>query len=229
MTPDIDCIARQKEAIKKYIEGEQIHLKKMYSSVKNATKNKENHEFDNFLDEIFYGDMLIVYDLSVFGETLPGILKKIGLIRQKGIELYCVFENLLIGTQNQILHSFVDALIQLDVTKQSKKSAAAASTRKNNGTKIGRKAGKKTKSMFDKYRKKILKMDNQGIPKTKILAMIKENDEEFANISVQALGQYIKKLERLRKERAQKSNPYDLGMNLMKLDGSLRKVKKRSD
>jgi hypothetical protein len=51
--------------------------------------------------------------------------------------------------------------------------------------------------MFDKYKSKIMKEYKQEIPKTKILANLKEKDDKLQNSSPQALGEYIKKIERL--------------------------------
>ena len=57
----------------------------------------------------------------------------------------------------------------------------------------GRKAGKKTKSVFDKHKRKILKELKLEIPKVKILENLKQIDISLEKITIQALTAYIKR------------------------------------
>jgi hypothetical protein len=57
----------------------------------------------------------------------------------------------------------------------------------------GRKTGKKTKSAFDRHKRKIFKELELGIPKVKILEKLKQIDINLEKITIQALTAYIKR------------------------------------
>jgi myosin-crossreactive antigen len=64
--------------------------------------------------------------------------------------------------------------------------------------KAGRKSGKKTKSIFDKHKKIIFEELKKNTPKTEILRIIKLNDSLLINTTPQALGQYIKRQQKIK-------------------------------
>ena len=64
----------------------------------------------------------------------------------------------------------------------------------------GRKSGKKTKSIFDKHKKIIFQELKKNTPKTEILEIIKLNNDLLENTTPQALGQYIKRQQRIKEK-----------------------------
>ena len=110
---------------------------------------------------------------------------------------------------DEVLFEIVIALIKVEKKVKEKRMSSAKETRDNNGTKIGRKSGKKTKSMFDKHKKKIIKLNESKVPKTEILKELKSDDDILKNATSQALGQYIKRINenrRTKKERVKQNN-----------------------
>lgn len=94
--------------------------------------------------------------------------------------------------------------------------------------KVGRKIGSnKVKSKFDKHKKFIFEELNKKTPKVKILTKIKQKDSLLGNITIQALGQYIKKQEELNKTKKQleMGNDFQSFGKLIKKDGWLQHEK----
>ena len=71
--------------------------------------------------------------------------------------------------------------------------------------KLRRKSRKKKKSLFDKHKRLIFKELNKNTTQVQILNMLKGKDNTLENITLQALGRYIKK----QKELMEKKNYID--------------------
>lgn len=65
---------------------------------------------------------------------------------------------------------------------------------------VGRKKGRKTKSVFDKHKRIIFEELKKGITQVKILEKLKLKDSDIKDITPQALGKYIKKQKKLIQE-----------------------------
>ena len=74
----------------------------------------------------------------------------------------------------------------IERVKIDKRTNLAEKTREKNQTKLGRKSGKPTKSMYDEHKAKIKKLHDLGVTKTKII-------EHIGIGTAQSLGVYIKK------------------------------------
>jgi len=159
----------------------------------NSTPSKIENHINNIIDTLRHGDVLMIVNLTYLGNSLSHILQRIEKANRKNISIYSIHEDIYISPDNTTLSSILTALSNIDTFFKDERLASSAKTRKKNGTKLGRKSGKKTKSMFDKHKKKILKLNDLGVPKRKILENIRTNDPRLKNTSAQALGQYIKK------------------------------------
>ncbi len=178
-----------------YANRSNINIAKIFRNEKEYSHTKIENYIDQIIDMLSTGDRLIVAELKILGNSIFNILKRIERAYLKSISIYSVKENLLISRENQVLHSMVVALLDIEKSLKNKKLIDAEKTRQKNGTNLGRKSGKRTKSMFDSDKKKIMKLHRKGVPKTKILAEIKKGNEKLKHTSPQALGQYIKKVE----------------------------------
>jgi hypothetical protein len=102
----------------------------------------------------------------------------------------------------------LDTLFELEKLKKTQQHEKAKQTHQKNKTKAARKSGKKTSSMFDRYKRTIIAMDKKGLPKREILKAIKqkdlEKDKRLQNTTVQALGQYIKRQKEKQKSKKNK-------------------------
>jgi len=192
-------ISNQKELIRNMnINAKRLNPQSEIDSVfiihENDISSKINNRIDYIIDTVGYGNTLIIVDLTYLGNSLSHILQSIEQMMNKHISIYFMNLNINITPYDSILNNIITTLCNVDTYFKNERLASSAQTRKKNGTTLGRKSGKKTKSMFDKHKKKILKLNNLGVPKVKILNEIKKNDIKLKDTSTQALGQYIKKV-----------------------------------
>ncbi len=197
----------EKKIISKYTSNSKIHITKEFRNEKKISQYKIENNIDQIINKLPKGDRLIVAELRILGNSSFKTLKRINSAYLKDISIYSVKENLLFDSKNQALGSMVVALLDIEESLKDRRLETAKSTRQKNKTKLGRKSGGKTKSMFDKHKRKILKLHSQGVTKRRILVEIKKDDQAIENTSPQALGQYIKKIESIKKS-VKKNNEY---------------------
>ncbi len=178
-----------------YRRKDTINLSEVFNNEEKTSQYKIDNYIEKTIDDLSHGDRLIVQELKTLGNSNNKILKKINRALVKHISIFSVNEDLLISHENQTLYSMISALLNASELSKNKRLIDAKKTRKKNGTKLGRAGGKKTKSMFDKHKKKIKKLSRQGLSKVRILDEIKKDDPKLKHTSPQALGQYMKRIE----------------------------------
>ena len=161
-----------------------------------------NHEiiYIKSLKEIEENSLAYIYKLSDLGNTTFQILKNIFALFNKNISIHIYNENYNLKYNDSNLPiNFLKEIfaieesiinIRLDKTKATLKKTKRA----------GRKSGKKTKSIFDKHKKIIFQELKKNTPKTEILEIIKLNNDLLENTTPQALGQYIKRQQRIKEK-----------------------------
>lgn len=194
---DTKYIEEIKSDIESYVQStdENNSIIEFLTNKEDDTPIKSENHIYNIIDKSLHvGDSLIIVNLLDLGNSLLSILRTLEKANIKNVSIYSITEKIHIYSNDVMLHKIITEFLNIDFFIKKEKLISSAKTRKKNGTKLGRKSGKKTKSMFDKHKKKILKLNNLGMPKIKILNEIKKNDIELKNTSPQALGQYIKKV-----------------------------------
>ncbi|WP_323595715.1 hypothetical protein [Aliarcobacter butzleri] len=152
------------------------------------------------LKEMEENSLAYIYKLSDLGNTTFQILKNIFALFSKNISIHIYNENYNLKYNDSNLPiNFLKEIfaieesiinIRLDKTKATLKKTKRA----------GRKSGKKTKSIFDKHKKIIFQELKKNTPKTEILEIIKLNNDLLENTTPQALGQYIKRQQRIKEK-----------------------------
>jgi hypothetical protein len=237
-TDDEYLLKTQYDYINGYINSKDITITKNYTNEDDLNKTKTDDYLHEVIDKLSFGATLILAGLEILGDTVFKIISTINLAKTNGITLHLVNENMTLYLQNNELFGMLSFLYKIEKKNRDNKVTLAIATRKKNKTETGRKSGKKTKSMFDKHKVKILKLHEQEFSKAKILKVIKEDDykknkdaSRLIKSTPQALGNYIKKItteakrklkiERSYIENGNKTVPsFDSGINLMNLDGT---------
>lgn len=132
-------------------------------------------------------DDLIVYDLTMFGNTVYTILNSILKLLQKGLNIHLVRENFIIKHYKDFDMKILSKILNIEEKNAKERVSLAKQTCKNRGKSIGRQKGAKIKSIFDKHKKTILKLSSLKVPMTVIC-------KEIGVGTPQGLDKYIKKL-----------------------------------
>ena len=165
-------------------------------------KAVDSSNISNAINELEADASLIIMNWNILGRTSKKIIKNLQNLFRKNITIHITQLKISISAENKELVSLIENLYNIDNNSKRSIIETATQTRQKNGTKLGRKAGMKTKSMFDKHKRFIMNQDKQGVPKSKILESIKSINPKLKDSSSQALGQYIKKV-KLKKETAE--------------------------
>ena len=129
---------------------------------------------------------IIIPDLSILGNTSFKVLKFIKQVVAEGRSLHIVDDSIIIDNTYLDSINLINALFQIERQYVENRVNISKVTRTRNKSKLGRKKGKKVKSMFDKHKAKIKRLYNSGYS-------IKKISDEINIVTPQALGRYIKK------------------------------------
>lgn len=183
-----------------YVEAKNIELEKRIDySIGFGEEDEDTFIKKNVIEELKNGDVLILPRMSnTLGNSILDILKYIELLTGGNeITLHFIEERLILEAGNESLHIFIKILLKADKIFKEIRTTKARETRKKNNTSLGRPGGKKAISIFDKHKRKIMKLHKQQVPKIKILGAIKSDELDTSRIqkaTPQALGKYIKRV-----------------------------------
>lgn len=180
----------QKHIILEYAYNNKLKIDKIVETIVSSKKTREHREIDNVIDELQEQDVLIVYSLDRLGRSTLETLQIIEDIKNKGIRLIFIKDNLIIDKNNnnplnEMMLTLLSAFAQLERSYISERTKLGLNALKQKGVKLGRQKGQIVKSIFDEHKDKITELANLGVTNKKIHEYIKVG-------SVQSLGQYIK-------------------------------------
>jgi DNA invertase Pin-like site-specific DNA recombinase len=180
--------------INNYAQNKDIKIEQIYEYSINARQSKTNLSINKIIEKLQGSDTLIIENLNILGNTIFKVIQKITRLTEKNVRLHLIYENIILRQNDERL-GFLYNLLSLENNFIKKRTQSADDTRKTKKTQLGRKSGKKTKSIYDKYKKRIMHLEKLGVSKKKIIDEIKIG-------SSQGLGVYIKKVkESLEKSR----------------------------
>ncbi|MDN5099063.1 hypothetical protein [Aliarcobacter butzleri] len=162
-----------------------------------------NHEiiYIKSLKEIEENSLAYIYKLSDLGNTTFQILKNIFTLFNKNINIHIYNENYNLKYNDSNLPiNFLKEIFAIEESIINIRLDKTKTTLKNKTKRAGRKSGKKTKSIFDKHKKIIFQELKKNTPKTEILRILKSNHDLAVNTTPQALGQYIKRQQRIKEK-----------------------------
>lgn len=162
-----------------------------------------NHEiiYIKSLKEMEENSLAYIYKLSDLGNTTFQILKNIFTLFNKNINIHIYNENYNLKYNDSNLPiNFLKEIFAIEESIINIRLDKTKATLKNKTKSAGRKSGKKTKSIFDKHKKIIFQELKKNTPKTEILEIIKLNNDLLENTTPQALGQYIKRQQRIKEK-----------------------------
>ena len=186
LTSEYESFEIQKTNLEKYITLNNINIDKILE-VNGKNDKSYLYNLEKALEEVSINDTIIVNDLSVFGQSIFSILRYLENFNLKNISLHIINLNQILSKdQDTKLFILLSSLLKIEQNKINKRTALAEATREKKGTKLGRKSGGKTKSMFDEHKVKIKRLYDLGVSKKRII-------DQIGVGTAQSLGVYIKK------------------------------------
>lgn len=176
----------------KALTEEEIKRKKI--EITNYVNNK-NIEiiFIHSLENIQPHSNLYLDNLYSLGSTIYQILNVFFELHSKKIKINIYNDQNNNVTFNSFSYEILIDLLEFEKKNITDRLLKTKETLNKKSKQVGRKKGKKTKSIFDKYKRTIFKELNKNISQVEILKKLKIKDSKLNMITTQALGKYIKK------------------------------------
>lgn len=165
-------------------------------------EEKQNIDIQNIQN---YSEIFI-YNIESLGNSIFHILKNIHELKKKNITLHIIDINAKFDLNNKILFTILESLLKFEKSKIQHRTDSAKETRNQKNIKLGRKEGQTIKSKYDKHKRRILFLNKQGVPNTKIVKDIQVG-------TPQSLGKYIKQINSTKKEKQKQKGTYMINKN----------------
>ncbi len=165
-------VALQEKSIEEFAQKCEICIDKKEVEISPDTKGLEEREkFTDFLHSLEKGDSLFIYDLSILSYKVGEIVKILNCLFNREIELYISKYALKvdINSSSKMVVSLLNDIREVNI--KMKKSSK------------GRPKGSISKSKYDKFRDKIIKMLKEGKNVSEI--------SKILNVSRSSLRDYI--------------------------------------
>jgi len=213
----------QRDEISQYKQAKEIVIDKIYEFNLKARQSKTNISLDKIIEKLHTNDAFIIDSLNILGDTIFKVIQRIIRLKEKNVNLHLVYEGIILRPNDERFNLLYN-LFSLENASIKKRTQIANNTRKTKSIKLGRKTGKKTNSIYDKYKKKIMSLDKLGLSKKKIIDEIKVG-------SAQGLGVYIKKIKAnvkkdtssktyIQNRSSNKKNGFGINVPVMNSDGT---------
>ena len=180
----------QKLLILDYAHNHKLTIDEIVEVSVSSRKDKKFRLIDETIAKLNDGDTLLVYALDRLGRSTIETLTIIEDIKNKGIKLVIIKDNIIIdknnsNPMNEMMLTMLSGFAQLERSYISERTKLGLARVKANGTQLGRKKGQQVKSIFDEHKSKITELKELGVTNKRIFDYIQVG-------TVQSLGKYIK-------------------------------------
>ena len=167
----------QRHQILEYGLKNNLKIDEIVEVVVSSRKTKDKREIDTTIDKLSSGDTLLVYSLDRLGRSTIETLQIIEDIKNKGIILIFIKDNIIIDINNnnpinEMMLTMLSGFAQLERSFISERTKAGLKARKEQGVILGRKKGSIGKSIFDNKREQIEELYKLGLSLQKIVNII---------------------------------------------------------
>jgi len=174
VSTDIQTTENQRLLILDYAHKNSLAVDNIVEVTTSSKKNRKFRQIDSTIDELESGDMLLVYALDRIGRSTIETLQILEDIKNKGIRLIIIKENIVIDKENDnplntMMLTMLSAVAELERSFISERTKLGLARVKANGTILGRKKGVLGKSMFDEHLEKIKELHSLGLSNPKII------------------------------------------------------------
>ncbi len=179
----------QKLAILNYAHNQKLTIDEIIEVNVSSRKDKKFRLIDETIAKLQDGDTLLVYSLDRIGRSTIETLTIIEEIKDKGIKLVLIKDNIIIdknntNPMNEMLLTMLSGFAQLERSYISERTKLGLARVRANGTQLGRRKGQQVRSIYDPFKSKISELKSLGVTNKRI--------HDYINIgTVQSLGKYI--------------------------------------
>jgi len=179
----------QKLLILDYCHNQKLSVDEIVEVSVSSRKDKKFRLIDETIAKLQDGDTLLVYALDRIGRSTIETLSIIEEIKDKGIKLVLIKDNIIIdknnsNPMNEMMLTMLSGFAQLERSYISERTKLGLARVKANGTQLGRRKGQQVKSIFDDHKEKIVELKELGVTNKRIHDYIEVG-------TVQSLGKYI--------------------------------------
>ncbi len=174
VSTDIQTTENQRLLILDYAHKNSLTVDNIVEVTTSSKKKRKFRQIDSTIDELESGDMLLVYALDRIGRSTIETLQILEDIKNKGIKLIIIKENIVIDKENDnplntMMLTMLSAVAELERSFISERTKLGLARVRANGTVLGRKKGVLGKSMFDEHLEKIKELHSLGLSLPKIV------------------------------------------------------------
>lgn len=171
------------------------------NEIREYVKNENNEiNFITSLGNLEKNSQLYLDSLCSFGSTIYQILSAFFELQYKKINIITIKDKFHDTKLDFIRYDVLIELLNFEKKNIKDRLSKTKTTLIKKEKTVGRKKGRKTKSVFDKHKRIIFKELKKGITQVEILEKLKIKDSGIKDITPQALGKYIKKQKKLIQE-----------------------------
>ena len=156
--------------------------------------------FITSLENLEENSQLYLDCLCSFGSTIYQILSAFFELQYKKINITTIKDKFYDTKVGFITYDVLIELLNFEKKNIKDRLSKTKTTLIKKEKTVGRKKGRKTKSVFDKHKRIIFKKLEKEITQVEILKKLKRKDSDIKDITPQALGKYIKKQKKLIQE-----------------------------
>lgn len=186
----VQTTENQKLLILDYCHNQKLSVDEIVEVSISSRKDKKSRLIDETIEKLENGDTLLVYALDRIGRSTIETLTIIEEIKNKGIKLVLIKDNIIIDRNNnnpinEMMLTMLSGFAQLERSYISERTKLGLARVKANGVQLGRKKGQQVTSIYDIHKDKIIELKELGVSNKRIQDYIQVG-------TVQSLGKYIK-------------------------------------
>ncbi|MBR6403206.1 MAG: recombinase family protein [Eubacterium sp.] len=138
-------VQNQKLAIKDYAKSHRIHNITWIAETISGTKQPEERQLGNLINQVSSGDMIIITELSRLGRSITMILNVLQILLEKNVRVIAIKEGYELGDniQSKVLAFAFGLSAELERTLLSERTKLGLERARKQGKHIGRKKGQK--------------------------------------------------------------------------------------
>ena len=172
VSKDTQDVKNQKLAILEFAQREKIQVNHFIELSVSSRKSTKERKIDQLLEQLSYGDTLIVSELSRMGRSVGEIITTMDTLVKKNIRFFAVKEGICLNgeqsLQTKVMITMFSLFAEIERELISMRTKEALAKAKAEGKKLGRPKGALGKSKLDGKKEEIRKLLELKVSKASI-------------------------------------------------------------